>query len=68
MSKNSAALRNVTEVLAPAVYSVSADWSGHATKLATDVVARASRQWLDFWFVNLNRAMDLWWESLRSRG
>ncbi len=56
----------MTEFHIPAIHSGVGNWPGLVAKLATDVAAQASRQWLDFWFANLNRAMDMWWGALRS--
>lgn len=66
MSGNRPALRNVTEFHIPAIPAGAGDWPTLVAKLTTDVVAQASRQWLDFWFANLNRSMDMWWGALRS--
>ncbi len=59
------ALRNIVELRVPTIHPGFAEWPGLATKLATDVVAQANRQWLDFRFSGANRAMDLWWRALR---
>ncbi len=67
MSATRPALRNVFELRVPVIPQLAAEWAGVAMKLATDVLARANRQWVDLWFSNANHAMNLWWGTLRSR-
>jgi hypothetical protein len=39
-----------------------------ATRLTTDLMAQASRLWVDLWFSNLNRASAVFWDDVRARG
>jgi hypothetical protein len=39
-----------------------------ATRLTTDLMAQASRLWVDLWFSNLNRASAAFWDDVRARG
>jgi len=35
------------------------------TRIATDLVARSSRLWVDLWFANLDRASAAFWDDVR---
>lgn len=65
MARNRSTAPTVTDLYAPMMPFVDL---GAAAKLTTDLVAQASRLWVDLWFSNLNRASAVFWDDVRARG
>ncbi|HSK90372.1 MAG TPA: hypothetical protein VK875_03575 [Euzebyales bacterium] len=64
MTRNRSSMRTVTDLYAPMVPFVDV---GAATRLTTDLMAQASRLWVDLWFTNLNRATAVFWDDVRAQ-
>lgn len=65
MAKNRSTVRTVTDLYPPMMPVVDLT---AATRLTTDLMAQASRLWVDLWFSNLNRASAAFWDDVRARG
>lgn len=65
MARNRSTVRTVTDLYPPMMPVVDPT---AATRLTTDLMAQASRLWVDLWFSNLNRASAAFWDDVRARG